>query len=140
MQDFRKLLVWRQAHDPAVATIRITARVPRSNAELVSQVRRATASIGANIAEGAQRTTSSQFAHFLGIALASLAEAHNHILLLRDAQLMNPAHAQDLLAKIDRLRPMLLNLQSRVRTAATVTGASRRPHTHPQPSTHDPQP
>ncbi|MFN7531626.1 MAG: four helix bundle protein [Gemmatimonas sp.] len=140
MQDFRRLLVWRQAHDLAVATIRITARVPRGNAELVSQVRRATASIGANIAEGAHRTTSAQFAHFLGIALASLAEAHNHLLLLRDAQLMNSAHAQDLLAKIDRLRPMLLNLQARVRAAATVTAASPRPHTPPSPSTHDPQP
>ncbi|WP_396207832.1 four helix bundle protein, partial [Gemmatimonas sp.] len=105
---------------------------------LVSQLRRATASIGANIAEGSQRTTSAQFAHFLGIALASLAESHNHVLLLRDARLMGATNAQDLLMKINRLRPMLLNLQTKVRTAATNPGTN--PRTHPQPSTHDPQP
>ena len=141
MQDFRKLLVWRLAHDLAVATMAYTARMPRGNAELISQLRRSTASIGANIAEGAQRTTRAQFAHFLGIALASLAESHNHVLLLRDARLMDPALAEDLIAKIDRVRPMLLNLQSRVREAATTSAASpRSPHTHSKPTTHDPQP
>lgn len=114
MQDFRKLLVWRHAHDLAVVAIQHTSRVPRGNAELISQLRRSTASIGANIAEGAQRPSNIQFAHFLGIALASLAESHNHVLLPRDARLMAKADCHDLLARIDRLRPMLLNLRSRV--------------------------
>jgi four helix bundle protein len=140
MQDFRKLLVWRLAHDLAVVTISHTSRIPRGNAELVSQLRRATASIGANIAEGAQRTTSAQFAHFLGIALASLAESHNHILLLRDTRLMHAADARDLLGRIERLRPMLLNLRARVEATVNRSAMPPSPRTHPQPSTHDPQP
>lgn len=140
MQDFRKLLVWRLAHDLAVMAISYTARVPRGHAELVSQVRRATASVGANIAEGAQRSTAAQFAHFLDIALASLAESHNHLLLLRDAKLMRPQDADALIQQINRLRPMLLNLQKRVRSAQKGEGSTRGRHTHPQPSTHDPPP
>lgn len=140
MQDFRKLLVWRRAHDLAVTTMSHTTRMPRGHAEMTSQLRRATASVGANISEGAQRPTNAQFAHFLGIALASLAEAHNHVLLMRDARLMQPTHAQDLLAQIDRLRPMLLNLQARVRTAGPRSGRNPAIHTHPGPPTHDPKP
>ena len=140
MQDFRKLLVWRMAHDLAVMSISHTARVPRGHAELVSQVRRATASVGANIAEGAQRSTSAQFAHFLGIALASLAESHNHLLLLRDARLMNHGDADTLIQQINRLRPMLLNLQARVRAAQNDGVSHPRRRTHPKPSTHDPPP
>ena len=140
MQDFRKLLVWRLAHDLAVVTISQTSRIPRGNGELVSQLRRATASIGANIAEGAQRTTSAQFAHFLGIALASLAESHNHILLLRDTRLMHAEDARDLLGRIERLRPMLLNLRARVEATVNRSALPPSPRTHAQPSTHDPQP
>jgi len=140
MQDFRKLMVWRMAHDLAVLTIEHTAEVPRGHGELVAQVRRATASVGANIAEGAQRPTSAQFAHFLGIALASLAESHNHVLLLRDARIMRRAPAEDLVAHIDRLRPMLLNLQARVREPQTDPQPRARRRTHPEPSTPDPAP
>lgn len=140
MQDFRKLLVWRSAHELAVMAIRHTARLPRGNAELISQLRRSTASIGANIAEGAQRNTPAQFAQFLGIALASLAESHNHLLLLRDAHLMPPAQSDEMLAIVDRLRPMLLNLQLRVRAAASDNHKDRVTHKHPRPSTPAPQP
>lgn len=140
MQDFRKLMVWRMAHDLAVLTIEHTAKVPRGHGELVAQVRRATASVGANIAEGAQRPTSAQFAHFLGIALASLAESHNHVLLLRDARIMRRALVEDLVAHIDRLRPMLLNLQARVREPQTDPAPRARRRTPPEPSTPDPAP
>lgn len=140
MQDFRKLLVWRSAHELAVMAIRHSARLPRGNAELISQLRRSTASIGANIAEGAQRNTPAQFAHFLGIALASLAESHNHLLLLRDARLMPREQSDEMLAIVDRLRPMLLNLQLRVRAAAVDNIRQRGPHKHPEPPTPDPQP
>lgn len=140
MQDFRKLLVWRSAHELAVMAIRHTARLPRGNAELISQLRRSTASIGANIAEGAQRNTPAQFAQFLGIALASLAESHNHLLLLRDARLMSREHSDEMLAIVDRLRPMLLNLQLRVRASAAKSPGHRAEYKHPPRTTLIPEP
>lgn len=140
MQDFRKLLVWRRAHDLAVMVFRETAVIPRGHGDLVSQVRRATASVGANIAEGAQRTTSAQFANFLGIALASLAESHNHLLLLRDTRLLPVSRANQLLAHVERLRPMLLKLHTRVQTGREPPTPSRVARVHPQPQTHDTKP
>ena len=53
MIDFKDLKVWQKAHHMALATYRVTIGFPKEEIYgLTSQLRRATASIGANIAEG----------------------------------------------------------------------------------------
>jgi len=52
MKDFRKLQVWEKAHQLALALYQVTASFPRDETYgLVSQIRRAAASIPSNIAE-----------------------------------------------------------------------------------------
>ena len=77
-------------------------------------MRESAASVAANIAEGTRRPTQRQFASFLGIALGSLSETHNHLLLIRDAGILRAELVQPLIARVDRLRPMLLSLRRRV--------------------------
>jgi four helix bundle protein len=114
MQDFRKLLVWQIAHDLAVNVILATHRAERGHSTLIAQVRESSASVAANIAEGTRRPTQKQFASFLGIALGSLSETHNHLLLIRDAHILPREAVEPLLAIIERLRPMLITLRQRV--------------------------
>ena len=50
---FRKLLVWKRAHAMTLAIYKITEKFPRHEMfGLTSQIRRSSASVGANIAEG----------------------------------------------------------------------------------------
>jgi four helix bundle protein len=77
--------VWRKAHEFAIAIYKITSSFPVSEQyALVSQLRRAASSIGANIAEGCGKKTNKDFANFLHNALGSTKECENHLLLSKD--------------------------------------------------------
>ena len=53
MKDFRDLTVWRKAHELTLAVYRVTEEFPKHEIHgLTSQMRRASASVAANIAEG----------------------------------------------------------------------------------------
>ncbi len=53
MRDFREIKVWAKAHLLTLEIYKVTATFPREETYgLTSQLRRATASIPANIAEG----------------------------------------------------------------------------------------
>ena len=61
MRDFRQLKVWEKAHKLTLAIYHVTATFPQQELfGLTSQLRRAAASIPANIAEGCGPTLSSQ--------------------------------------------------------------------------------
>jgi len=76
MAQFEKLIVWQKAQEFAIA-IDTAARQLKYDA--ASQIKRAAASITDNVAEGSQRGSDPQFAHFLSIALGSCAEAQSQL-------------------------------------------------------------
>ncbi|MGA3094460.1 MAG: four helix bundle protein [Dehalococcoidales bacterium] len=85
MKDFRKLNVWQKAHELAVEVYGITASFPRDEIYgLTSQVRRASVSVPANIAEGCGRRGDAEFGRFLQIAMGSASELEYHFLLARE--------------------------------------------------------
>lgn len=56
MADYKKLEVWKRAHAQTVAIYRVTESFPATERYgLTSQMRRAAASVGANLAEGCGR-------------------------------------------------------------------------------------
>ena len=56
MKDFRRLKVWEKAHLVTLDVYKVTSRFPREEMSgLTSQIRRCSASMGANIAEGCGR-------------------------------------------------------------------------------------
>ena len=76
------MLVWRRAMDLVVCIYRLTAAFPSDERfGLTSQLRRAAISVPSNIAEGAARGSKKEFAHFVSIALGSLAEVETQIAL-----------------------------------------------------------
>jgi four helix bundle protein len=87
MKDFRKLIVRQKAHSLAVEIYKKTAGFPHSEMYgLTSQIRRAGASVPANIAEGCGRKGEAEFGRFLQIAMGSACELEYHLLLGRDLE------------------------------------------------------
>jgi four helix bundle protein len=71
----KKLEIWQEGVDLATHIYLVTEQFPKSEVYgLSSQMRRAVVSIPSNIAEGAARNSSKEFAHFLNIAGGSLSE------------------------------------------------------------------
>jgi four helix bundle protein len=116
MQDFKKLDVWALAHQLALDTYRCTASFPSFETYgLVAQIRRATTSVPANIAEGSGRRSSKEFARYLDIARASAVEVEYHLLLAHDLGYLDGEALGALSSQGDRVRRMLTSLIERVR-------------------------
>ena len=117
MFPYHRLRVWSKAHAIAVEVLRCKEldRDPSARV-LAAQLRRATLSVAANIAEGAGSTSHALFARFLGIALASAHEAESHLLVGRDAGLLSEELYRRLGPETEEVKRMLTSLLSRVRT------------------------
>lgn len=85
MQDFKKLKVWEKAHELTLDIYKISNNFPKEEIyALTSQIRRASASIGLNIAEGCGRVTIPDFKHFLVMAMGSINEVEYCLILAFD--------------------------------------------------------
>jgi four helix bundle protein len=90
MKDFRQLKVWEKAHALTLAVYRTTVAFPREEVYgITSQMRRCSASVAANLAEGCGRTGDGDFHRFLNIAAGSAVELGYFLLLARDLDLIS---------------------------------------------------
>ena len=84
-QSFEQLIVWQKAHSYVLAIYKITKQYPKEELFcLVNQMRRAAASITANIAEGYAKISSKDKLRFYNISQGSLEETRNFIILSKD--------------------------------------------------------
>src|SRR5580658_1158277 len=108
MQNFRDLKVWGKAHAAVLLVYRETEGFPSSEKfGLTSQMRRAAASIPANIAEGYGRASDPDFARFLQIAFGSASELEYLTLLARDLSFLSGAVHDDIIANVQEVKRML---------------------------------
>ena len=76
---FEKLEVWKEARIVTVLIYELTEKFPdKEKFGLTNQMRRASVSIGANIAEGSSRFSAKEQAHFYSIAYGILMELMSH--------------------------------------------------------------
>ena len=132
MFPFRRLAAWRRAHALALQVHEVTERTARGRYQsLVNQMRRASASVAANIAEGSGQVTPAQFARYLTIALGSARELDYHLLLAYDLGLYPSSDYARLDARVDevcrvlvvlRLRVLENGNRNRIRSDRTVAG------------------
>jgi four helix bundle protein len=116
MQDFRNLKVWEKAHALTLAIYKSSKTFPRDEMYgLTSQMRRASVSIGANIAEGTCRRGDVDFARFLQIAAGSASELEYHLLLARDLELLGTSDYQRLSDETVNVKRMLASLMKKLR-------------------------
>jgi four helix bundle protein len=125
MKDFKELKVWEKAHALTLQVYQETRSFPREETYgLTSQVRRAAASVAANIVEGCGRRSDGEFSRFLQIARGSASELEYHLLLARDLHFLNEATFDMLDAKVVEVERMLTGLVKRVQPVLVQKRAS----------------
>ena len=116
VKDFHELKVWHKTHQLTLAAYQITATFPREELYgLTSQLRRCSASIAANLAEGCGRNGDAEFARFCSIAMGSASELEYHLLLAKDLKFINPKHHADLSQRATELKRMLTGLHQKLK-------------------------
>ena len=104
MEDFKDLRVWVKAYDLTLSVYKKTYGFPKEEMYgLTSQLRRATSSIGANIAEGCGRRSDPEMRRFLQIARGSANEVEYHLLLARDLRFLPMEDFKELENMVQRL-------------------------------------
>ena len=83
---------------------------------LTSQLRRATVSIGANIAEGCGRRSDPEMRRFLQIARGSANEVEYHLLLARDRKFLPVGDFKNLEGMVLEVQRMFASLVQRLST------------------------
>lgn len=108
MRDFKKLQVWEKAHHLALRSYEITSTFPKAELYgLTSQIRRASISIPANIAEGCGRSGQVEFSRFLKIALGSASELEYHLLLACDLNYIHKTQYEEITLEAQEVKKML---------------------------------
>ena len=94
-----------------MAIYSITGTFPRQEMYgLTGQLRRAAASVPANIAEGCGRDTNAELARFLQIAMGSASELEYHLLLAHDLAYIDDKNYTSVDAQVVQVKKMLAPL------------------------------
>ena len=103
-KTFEDLLVWQKAHQFVLDIYRLTRTFPKDETYgLVSQLRRASVSIPANIAEGFRKRGKADKVRFFNIAQGSLEEVRYYLILTRDLKYGDVKQLTILLEEISKL-------------------------------------
>ena len=127
MRNFRQLDVWQQAHSLTLDVYRMTSNLPSTERYgLVSQLQRASASIGANLAEGCGRDTDADFCRFVQIACGSACEVEYHLLLAHDLGLIEKSTYDAMNSKANEVKRMLHGLTQYLQSEPRKKAVQRR--------------
>jgi four helix bundle protein len=103
----KDLEIWQRGIELVVHVYQATTVFPKDEEYgLKSQMRRAAVSHPSNIAEGAARSTTREYVHFLRIALASLSELETQVFI---AEKLGYLKATELSEEVEALRRKTLN-------------------------------
>ena len=96
IKSFEELPVWKDARKFANKIYNLTKKFPKEeNYGLISQITRATVSIGSNIAEGFDHYSKKDFIKFLIIARGSISEIQNDLYIALDLKYIDPNDFQE---------------------------------------------
>ena len=108
IQSYRDLRVWQESMTLVEAIYHLTKAYPQDEAYgLTAQMRRASVSIPANIAEGYGRENTGSYIQFLRIAQGSLKELETHLMLSVRVALAPENDVEPLLMQADIIGKML---------------------------------
>jgi four helix bundle protein len=105
------LEVFKRSHRLTLEIYKITKKFPESEKfGLVSQMRRAAASIASNLMEGSHRLSTKEFRYFVGISKGSAGELKYHLLLAKDLAYLHVDEYSRLKLEVEEISKMLNGL------------------------------
>jgi four helix bundle protein len=108
VRNFRKWDVYSNAKQLSVVVYQLTNSFPDlEKFGLISQMRRASVSIVANIAEGAGRNTEKDFKHFLFMSLGSAFEVEALLDIAKELNFINESTLSETLGKLQIVQKQL---------------------------------
>jgi four helix bundle protein len=120
LQSFTDLHTWQSGHVMVLEVYKATKQFPKDELfALTSQIRRAVVSITSNIAEGFGRGSWAEKSHFYSIALGSLTEVQNQLLVARDVGYMQKATFEKLFNQSSNVELLLKGLMKKTRSLSS---------------------
>ena len=109
-----RLEAWKESIALVKAVYKATQAFPKEETYgLVSQMRRAAISVPSNIAEGAARTGSREFAQFLNVARGSLSELETQLIIAVELGYIGADHG--IFSRLDKVSRLLTGLHKSVK-------------------------
>jgi len=116
---YQSIKAWQLADNLAVAVYAVTQDLPvEERFGLISQMRRASVSVAANIAEGSSRSSRKEYFQFLSIARGSLSELRYYLHLANRLGYLNAQKHVQLDGLCDEAARVLYGLMKAVHTVA----------------------
>ena len=113
---FEKLDVWQNARVLAKEVYLMTTNLPSDEKfGLISQVKRATLSISANIAEGMSRRTNKDKVRFLNQSFSSAIEVINFLIIAKDLEFITIEEYIDKRQKLEKITNQLNALTNKLK-------------------------
>jgi four helix bundle protein len=117
------LKVWEKAHELALEIYRVTASFPKDELfGLTSQMRRSSASIATNLAEGCGRVGNAELSRFARISMGSASELEYQLLLSHDLKLVSTIIYAELAERTTEVKKMLASLVRGMRRVDSADG------------------
>lgn len=116
IKRFEDIKSWQKARILTKEIYRLTSIEPFArDFDLKSQIRRASISIMANIAEGFGRHSDKEFANFLNIAHASACEVQSHLYIAMDLNYLNKIKFDELYNLLNEICRMIYAFSKHLR-------------------------
>lgn len=111
IQSFTDLNTWKEGHKLVIMVYKITKDFPKEELySIIDQMRRASSSVTANIAEGFGRQTYKEKLQFYYMAQGSLTELKNFILIAKDVNYFKDNEFDNLSKQADLTHQLLQSL------------------------------
>lgn len=116
MHNFKDLKVWQKSIDLAVEVYKATSLLPNDEKYgLISQMKRCSASVSSNIAEGSGRGSSAQFKYFLNISQGSAFELEAQLIISNRLELLDDNLSTSLIEKTTEIQRMIYALDKSIK-------------------------
>ena len=124
---WKELDVWKESHELVLQIYKITSSFPNEEKYgIISQLRRCSSSMPANIVEGQSRNSTKEYLQFLYNARGSLEETRYFILLSKDLKYISEKELKELEPKFIKVSKMLNGLIKALKRTIMAYGVGIR--------------